>query len=278
MCVYRKLGVVFFVFFLVREGSCQSIPGPAAMVWQYGAAVSGLQGDVFGHTRHPGAIASVGGRMAGAYAERNGVPGGPLLLGLAAGMPAGNGAFAFMADLRQMVGYSELQAGLGYGLRLSDNLSTGIRIGYYRLRIDDYGGSGTVVAECGAVFTIAPKLRISLHLFNPTAAGLRSPSAQRLPVAFRAAVGYALSAHCGLALDIVREQGRPVTFQPFLFYEPMGVFRFMSGFSTATMTSFLSAGYRRERMRVDLLVQHHPMLGVTSGIGLQWVGKKKEDK
>lgn len=266
------------MFFIVKDGPCQSIPGPAASVWQYGAAVSGLQGDVFGQTRHPGAIASVGGRMAGAYAERNGVPGGPLLLGLAAGMPVDNGAFAFMADLRQMVGYAELQAGFGYGLRLSDNLSTGIRIGYYRLRIADHVGSGTIVAEWGAVFTIAPKLRISLHLFNPTAAGLRRPSAQRLPVAFRAAVGYALSAHCGFAVDIVREQGRPVTFQPFLFYEPMGVFRFMTGFSTATMTSFLSAGYRRDRMRVDLHMQHHPMLGVTSGIGLQWVGINKGDK
>ena len=266
------------MFYWVCEGHCQSIPGPVAMVWQYGAAVSGLQGDVFGHTRHPGAIASVGGRMAGAYIERNGVPGGPLLLSLAAGTPTGNGAFGFMADLRHMVGYSELQAGVGYGLRLSDVICTGIRMGYYRLRIADYGGAGTVVAEWGAVFTVAPKLRISLHLFNPTAARPRSPSSQRLPVAFRVAAGYAFSAHSGFAVDIVREQGRPVTFQPFLFYEPMGVFRFMTGFSTATMTSFLSAGYRRDRMRVDLLVQHHPMLGVTSGIGLQWVEKKKDDQ
>ena len=216
--------------------------------------------------------------MAAVYGENSLVPGGKKYVSLQGLLPVVAGSFNVQADYGGAGDFSEMQAGIGYSRSLGSAVHIGARFNYYQLRITGYGASFALPAECGVVFQLLPKLRTSLYVYNLMAAKPGKDGLSRIPTVVRIGTGYSIAESVGIVMEIIKEFGQPVSFQPVIFYQAHGKLFFRGGLATGTRSAFVSGGYQAGRMRVDLSTAFQGMLGWTAGLGVQFLGNEKKSK
>jgi hypothetical protein len=225
--------------------------------------------------RHPAMKEPVS-LIAAVYGEHSMVTDGKKYFSLQGLMPLSSGYFNLQADYSGAGDLSEMQAGIGYGRSLGPAVQIGARFNYYQLRISGYGSAFAFPAECGVVFQLMPKLRSSLHVYNLFSARSSKEGLSRIPTVVRLGTGYTIAESVGMVMEVIKEFGRPVSFQPVLFYQAQGKLFFRGGLDTGTRSVFVSGGYLAGRMRVDLSTAYQGLLGWTTGLGIQFLGSQKK--
>ncbi len=227
--------------------------------------------------RHP-ALKEPVSMMAAVYGENSLVTGGKKYFSVQGLLPVGAGSFNVQADYGGAGDFAEMQAGIGYSRSLGPAVQIGARFNYYQLRITGYGSSFALPAECGVVFQLMPKLRTSLYIYNLMAAKPNKDGLSRIPTVVRLGTGYTIGESVGIVMEIIKEFGRSVSFQPVLFYQAQEKLFFRGGLATGTRSVFVSGGYQAGQMRVDLSTGYQGLLGWTAGLGLQFFGNEKKSK
>ena len=251
----------------------------SAMADRYQYVSVNLDGNTAGKItgRHP-ALKDPGSLMAAVYGENSLVPGGKKYFSVQGLLPVSAGSFNVQADYGGAGDFAEMQAGIGYSRSLGPAVQIGARFNYYQLRIAGYGSSFALPAECGVVFQLMPKLRTSLYIYNLMAAKPSKDGLSRIPTVVRIGAGYSIAESVGIVMEIIKEFGQPVSFQPVLFYQAQEKLFFRGGLATGTRSVFVSGGYQAGRMRVDLSTAYKGMLGWTAGLGVQFLGNEKKPK
>jgi hypothetical protein len=189
-------------------------------------------------------------------------------------LPLSAGYLNLQADYSGAGDFSEMQAGIGYGRSLGPVVQIGARFNYYLLRISGYGSAFALPAECGVVFQLMPKLRASLYVYNLMSSRPNKEGLSRMPTVIRLGTGYAIAESAGIVMEVIKEFGRPVSFQPVLFYQAQGKLFFRGGLATGSRSVFISGGYLAGRLRVDLSTAYQGLLGWTTGLGIQFLGSQ----
>ncbi|MGL6266729.1 MAG: hypothetical protein ACRC2O_02345 [Chitinophagaceae bacterium] len=227
-------------------------------------------------SRHPVSGGKSIGLMATVYGENNLIPGGNKYFSLLSAFPVSPGNINFLLDYAGAGDYHEMQTGIGYSRNLGELLQIGVRFNYYRLRIVGYGAGSAFPVEAGAVFQLFPKLRTSLYVYNLMSAGPKGEWLSKIPTIVRFGIGYAASESVGLSIEIIKESGKSVSFQPIIFYQAAGKLFFRAGFATNTGLVFISGGYVLGKLRLDLSTSYMGTLGWTTGLGLQFTVVQKK--
>jgi len=273
----KWLSYSLFWLFSIHEAHSQSFISAMADRYQYASVC--LDGNAGGKItgRHP-ALKDPVSLMAAVYGENSLVPGGKKYFSVQGLLPVAAGSFNVQADYGGAGDLTEMQAGIGYSRSLSPAIQIGARFNYYQLRITGYGSSFALPAECGVVFQLMPKLSTSLHIYNLMAAKPNKDGLSRIPTVVRFGTGYTIAESVGIVMEIIKEFGQPVSFQPVLFYQAQEKLFFRGGLATGTRSVFVSGGYQSGRMRVDLSTAYQGILGWTAGLGVQFLGDEKKSQ
>jgi hypothetical protein len=266
-----------FWLFSMYEAKNQSFVSAMADRYQFASVCLDVNtpGKITG--RHP-ALKDPVSLAAAFYGENSLVPGGKKYFSVQGLLPLAEGSFNVQTDYGGSGGFSEMQAGIGYSRSLGPVVQIGARFNYYQLRITGYGSSFALPAECGVVFQLMPKLRTSLYIYNLMAAKPNKDGLSRIPTVVRIGTGYSIAESVGIVMEIIKEFGQPVSFQPVLFYQAQEKLFFRGGLATGTRSVFVSGGYQAGRMRVDLSTAYKGILGWTAGLGVQFLGNEKKSK
>jgi hypothetical protein len=228
--------------------------------------------------RHPAGIMNLSNLISRVYGENSLVAGGMTIFGIQTLFHVAPGNISLLLDYSGAGDFAEMQTGIGYGRNLGPAVQIGARFNYYRLRIKGYGSTAAFPAECGAVFQVTPGLRTSIYIYNFMGAQLKSDGSGRIPTVVRLGTGYAIAESLGIVLEIIKEYGRPVSFQPILFYQAQEKLFFRGGVGTGTRSVFVSGGYVLGRMKIYLSTAYQGLLGWTAGLGLEFSGTEKKSR
>ena len=264
-----------FCLFSTNAAHSQSFISAMADRYQYVSVCleANAAGKITG--RHPALMDPVS-MMAAVYGENSLVPGGKKYFSVQGLLPVAAGSFNVQADYGGAGDFAEMQAGIGYSRSLGPAVQIGARFNYYQLRIAGYGSSFALPAECGVVFQLMPKLRTSLYIYNLMAAKPNKDGLSRIPTVVRIGTGYSIAESVGIVMEIIKEFGQPVSFQPVLFYQAQEKLFFRGGLATGTRSVFVSGGYLAGRIRVDLSTSYLGHLGWTAGLGVHFLGNEKK--
>ena len=265
---------------LLAEAAClvaqtRDLGGP--FVHQYVAGCLGMADDAFAVVRMPGGLSSARTGMAavGATTDWMSEAGGRFTL--AAAKPLKGDVLGLVIDHRKVGSYRSSHASLAYGIRLSDELQAGLRLGFSHARIQGYGSEVALPFTLGAVYRMAQGLRFSLHADHagrPLSRG--GPAEARLPFTVLFGVGQRFSEQTGIALQVFKQEGRPVSLIPMVQYRPAGVLDIRAGFSLQTSGLYLCLGYTMGEWRLDVSARHAGALGWSTGLVIQWTAKEAE--
>ena len=255
----------------------QSYITPVADRSQYVSSLLDSHADNYFLSRHPVSGGKTSTLMATVYGENSLIPGGNKYFSFLSAFSVTPGNINFLLDFSGAGDYHLMQTGIGYSRNLGELMQIGLRFNYYRLRIVGYGAASAFPVEAGAVFQLFPKLRTSLYVYNLTGAGPKGEWLSKIPTVVRFGIGYSASESVGLSIEIIKESGKSVSFQPVMFYQAAGKLFFRGGFTTNTGQIFFSGGYLLGQLRLDLSTSYMGTLGWATGLGLQFaIAQKKQ--
>jgi hypothetical protein len=253
-----------------KAGSGQTVISSVSGRSQYAGSCTSLRQDVFNAVRNPAAQIVAERFMGGVQAEKPAIPGLTGHLNMAAAGPLSGGHWGVQLEHRGLAGFGETQVGIGYGMRLSDAVSMGLRFNYYRLWIAGYGSAAAFPVEWGAICRVAPGLKVAMHLYNPFGARLRKDALERLPVVVRFCMGYTISEKAALTVGVIREEGHAVGLEPMIHYQPEQSLFFRFGFVVPGSAVIFSTGFSRKGVRMEFFVQRQGLPGWVTGLGIHF--------
>jgi hypothetical protein len=265
----RIWSLIFYIC-LPLFSRAQSFITPIADRYQYAAALFDFGKDHHVLSRHAAGGTQALALLAAVYGENSFIPGGKKYVSFLSRLPVSPGSINFLVDYAAAGDYSEMQAGIGYSRNLGQLVQLGVRFNYYRLQIIGYGAAAAFPVEAGAIFQLYPKLRTSIHVYNLMASRPKGEGLSRIPLVVRFAMGCQASESVGISMEIMKESGKPVSFQPILFYQAAEKLFFRGGFDTNNRLVFFSGGYKQGQLRLDLSTSYMGSLGWSTGLGLQF--------
>jgi hypothetical protein len=248
-----------------------------------GARFAGMGGsgltlvDLWSLRLNPAGIAALEDPWAGLSYQRHFLSEALAHQALAAAVPLGKGAIGLAADRFGYELYNETRATLGYAMRFGDGLRAAVQLGYLGTRIgENYGRTGTVVAEAGMQAKVTDALWIGTHVYNPTRSALlvreegAVPIDERIPTVMRAGLTYTFSDKLLMTAEVEKDIDRPERFRTGIEYAPNKMLYLRTGLSTRPVQAHFGAGVRTGRLAVDLAVVARSMLGPTPLLNLNY--------
>jgi len=197
--------------------------------------------------------------------------------GLAAALPAGQGAFGIGVDRFGYSLYNETRVSLGYAMRFGEGLRAAVQFDHVGVGLgENYGRRGTVVAEAGVQARITDALWIGAHLYNPTRSGLGTTGDEgvvvdeRLPTLLRAGFAYTFSERLLMTVEAEKDIDHDERFRVGVEYQPAKVLYLRAGVSSGPVGSHFGAGLHLERIDIDLAMVVRSYLGPTPMLTLNY--------
>lgn len=167
----------------------------------------------------------------------------------------------------QFYGYEAFRTnrlGLGYSMPLSDNLSAGIQMNYLSLRLDPaYGIKHTVTGEAGLLGKMTDDLVLGFSVVNIGRNRLSEFQDDRFSTLMRLGAGYKVMDELNLLFEIEQAVEHKPRLRGGIEYHPIDFFYFRMGIQGAPMEYSFGAGFKFERITMDLASHYNQILGWT---------------
>lgn len=172
----------------------------------------------------------------------------------------------------QFYGYEEFRssrAGMGYSLKLSENLAAGVQLNYQNLRLNPYYGSNhSISAEFGALLKLTKTVGLGFSVFNLGRTKLSEFQDDRYSTTMRLGLYYQVSKHLLIVSEINKEITFPLSFRGGMEYYPTDQFYFRLGAKGAPVEFAGGFGFKLKQFKLDISTFYHQFLGWTPGASL----------
>lgn len=248
-----------------------------------GARFAGMGGagltltDLWSIRMNPAGIAGLESAAAGLFYQQHFLSEELASQALGVAIPLGSGVLGIGADRFGYSLYNETRASLTYAMPFGDGLRAGVQMDYLGVRLgENYGSTGSVVAQLGMQARITDDLWIGAHLYNPTRARLGTsteggvPVDERVPTLLRAGFTYTFSTKLLMSLEAEKDIDQRERVRVGMEYNPVKVLYLRTGISTAPTGSHFGVGFRLERIDIDMAVAVRSQLGPTPMLNLNY--------
>lgn len=248
-----------------------------------GARFAGMGGtgltlvDPWSVRMNPAGIAGIKVPTAGLFYQQHYFSGDLANQALTVVLPVGKGSFGVAADRFGYDLYNETRGSLAYAMRFGEGLRAAVQLNYLGVRIgENYGSTSAFTAELGVQAKMTENIWLGAHLYNPTRAKLGTVSEsdvtldERVPTLLRAGFGYMPSTKLTLTAEIEKDIDRAERVRAGVEYNPNKVLFLRTGISTGPVSGYFGAGFRMQRLDIDLAVAVRSQLGPTPMINLNY--------
>ena len=196
-------------------------------------------------------------------------------MGIGLGGRLGQGAFGLSMRQFGAGAYREQLLQLSYARALASGLDIGIGFDGNALAIEQYGSRFMVNGSVGVRAELSPKIVTGFLVHRPFRPD--AFSAGFMPSGLVFGLGYAPGEQFRIQSDFFRYALQPVGGRIGLEYlpHPRVQIRAGAGISPSTFSFGVGIGMNAQS-RVHTSVSHHPFLGVSPSLGLQYLGKSRE--
>ena len=271
-----KFFIFFFIFHSAINGFSQSAKQSLISPYLKTGAYSHNHDDVFSYNANQAALAKTTALTAGVFSERKFMLNELNLFSAAFALPTQSGNFGLQLHHFGNSNYSEMQAGIAYGRKLSDYVDVGVQFNYYTMRISGYGNAAAINFEAGAIFHFTDQLHGGVHVYNPTSSRIGKNEEERIPAIYSAGLGYDASDNFFVSTSIEKTENEELNVIVSMQYKFADRFLARGGVATATSVFFFGAGVSLQSFRLDATASVHPQLGVTPGLMLVYTKPVKE--
>lgn len=194
---------------------------------------------------------------------------------VAAIIPVGQGTFAVTGQAFGNSLFRRANAGLAYGMRISEKFGVGIRLGYQSIRIaEGYGNDGGLVVEGGFAYKMNKNLSIGVQLQNVNRDKISTEPVQRMPSVIKGGMQYNFSEKVQLASEVWKAEDQDLSVRVGLEYHPLDNFFLAMGIHTGPSQMSFGFAYLIGEFRFDVSSSYHQILGFTPQIGIVYSAKK----
>lgn len=236
-----------------------------------GASVS--LGDVWSASNNQAGLAFVKNFTAGAYYENRFFISQLSLKGGAVALPVKAGTFGLVISNFGYSLYNESKYGLSFAKSFGDVLSAGVQLDYLGTRIaEGYGSKNVVAGEFGIQAKPLKGLTVGAHIFNPSRTTWTSDPVfpERVPTIVRFGMDYRFSEKVFVALETEKDIDYKNNFKAGFEYKATKEFYLRAGVSSNPNLTCLGFGLNLKGFRLDVSSSYHPVLGISTAIGLMY--------
>jgi hypothetical protein len=219
---------------------------------------------------------------AGAYFENRYLLKEFSLKALAVTLPVGKGAFGVTIRQFGFSLYSELNTGVGYGLRLSKNFSAGIQVDFMHLHVgDNFQDKNLFTFEIGLQYHSGEHLWLGFHAANPWPVKLSSLTNERLPTLMRLGLSWRMTEGLYSNLEVEKDLLHRPALKASIEYRPVKVLTMRIGFLSNPTTFTFGFGLAFGNVEFDIASSYHLVLGYSPQASVSYIfgkAKKKGNK
>lgn len=201
------------------------------------------------------------------------------LKSLVASAPLSKGALGIYAHQFGYHAYSENKLGLGYGIRLSKQLSLGVQFNYHDVRFGDvYGRRNAFTGSVGML--VQPKNHISFGvvIHNPTRSKFVGFSEEVIPSKISISGQFDFSKKACAILQADKGINQPLDVIAALQYNPAKNLAIRAGYASARNSMSFGFGYFWKKISADVAAMWHQTLGFTTSFSLSYKLKKRKKR
>jgi len=223
--------------------------------------------DVFSVVTNKAALAQLKNTAAGVYGERR-----FLLHELSnyitmIGIPTRSGNFGLEARYAGNTDYNETMLGLAYARKLGGKMDIGAQFNYTSFRLaGGYGGASAISFEIGSILHLTERLHAGLQVSNPLGGKWGSTKEEKLSSLYTLGFGYDASEKFICTAVIEKQENQPVNVQAGIQYRFIPQVLVKAGMSSATSSGWFGIGLLIKKIRVEMISNFHPQLGITPGL------------
>ncbi|MCX6247926.1 MAG: hypothetical protein NTW10_09345 [Bacteroidetes bacterium] len=195
---------------------------------------------------------------------------------LAVTLPVNKGAFGVSFHHFGFSLYSEMNAGIAYGMRLTKNFSAGIQADYLRLHVADGFKDNTVFScEIGLQFRAGEHLWLGLHMANPVPVKLSQGNGERIPAVIRFGLSWRITEGLSSEAEVEKNLVRKPSLKAGIEYRPAKPLFIRIGFLSNPATFTFGAGLELGNLHLDVASSYHMVLGYSPQVSISWLFGKK---
>ncbi len=256
--------------------SAQTLRKPLTAAYAGTGAYSLTHTDIFSMTANQASLARLPQSAAGVYGEKRFMLNELNSFNAVAGITTSSGNFGLSTHYSGFSEYNETQIGLLYARKMGEKADIGVQFNYNGLQAAGYGNASTVSAELGVILHLTDKIHTGFHASNPFGGKFGKDREEKLASVYTAALAYEASEKFYCSAEIIKEEDQPVNVQASMQYKFMPQLMGRIGFASATSSGWAGVGISLKSLRLDLVTQYHPQLGVTPGLMILFTFSKKQ--
>jgi len=271
--------IIFIFIFLVSNfayaaGDLTVTGGRAAALGNTSAAMS----DEWSLFNNPAGLAWCNRFSAGIYYENRYLLKELSRKALGITLPPGHGALGISIDQFGFSQYSEMNAGIAYGMRLTKWFGAGVRVNYLRLHVaDGFKDNNVVSCAIGLQFRAGEHLWLGLHVDNPVPVRLTSGSHERLPTLMRFGLSWRITEGLHSDLEVEKDLVHKAVLKGGIEYRASKILFLRIGLLSNPATFTFGFGMEFGNLKFDFASSYHMVLGYSPQASLTYsFGKKKK--
>lgn len=163
---------------------------------------------------------------------------------------------------------NEWLMGLAYARDLGDKLDLGVKFNVYRVAVPDFFRRTAVYAVLGCIYHISNQLHSGVTVVNPVGATITTGKRGVIPRAFQLALGYDVSPSFFVGASVTCADDQPPCLLTSIRYRYSHRFSLKTGFESTGSSVYAGCSFIKNRMRFDIFISFHPLLGLSPGMML----------
>lgn len=219
--------------------------------------------DVFAFHHNPGALGFLTKGAAGVSYEARYMLKELQSQSIAVAVPLKVGVISAGGQFYGYDAYRTTRAGIGYSMKLVDNISAGVQLNYIGMGFGSsyYGRKDGLSAEVGALAKISDQVNIGFSVVNLTRSKLSEYKDERFGTILRLGVSYKVIEQLLIMGEIEQEINFDTRFRFGLEYHPIEILYVRAGVQGAPMDLAFGFGLEYKRFKIDLATQYNQHLG-----------------
>jgi hypothetical protein len=268
LCMKKHLlQLLIFVLFYNTMQS-QLLRTPLSSQYTSFTALSIEHADAFAGAANQASLAHLTSGSAGVYSERRFMLKELSYYHAAVAVPTTYGGFGMAMHYQGFSDYNESQLSIGYGKQLGKKLSLGMAVNYNAIRIKTYGNTAFVNFELGTLWQLNDNICAGVHVYNPIGAKFGAAKQEKLASVYKTGLGYTIEKKFYAGFNLIKEEQQPVQVQAGIEYMFAKQFFARAGVTTGNSNFFAGTGWAWQRLRLDIVVSHQLVLGITPSLML----------